>query len=767
RQRLQREKQLPVGDVIRILSDVADALAYAHDKGVVHRDIKPDNILLAGRHALVTDFGVAKAVSIASAGPQAVTSGVALGTPAYMAPEQALAEPDLDQRVDIYALSVVGYELLTGAPPFDGPTPQAILTAHVLDAVPLLAERRSDVPAGLTTVIERGLAKQRTDRWPTAHELVHALEPLATPSGGSTPAGVPPVARRPSLLWLAVGVVVLAALAIGGYLARPPAPVTGFSESQLTFSGSVRSSAISPDGQFLAFVADSAGAAWLMVQETRGGRAIPLARAGRMGHVSWSGDGSEVRAFAYDAGASYLQTVPRLGGPSKLLKVSPWSVPSPDGTRIFDLPQGGMRVKIRNMVQGDSITAPLEAGWWFSPPVWSPDGRWVAAAAFQQTGAGARLVVMSATDLSTVVALEDSVALGTPAWDGRSRALYYLRGSTGLVDLYRLPLDRNGKGQAAPELVRAGLSVGSPDVHISFTSPVSISSDGTRLVYTQRHEWSNLGMVAFDDWKKGGTPTPLTTGSARFKYSRISPDGRKVAVIREQTDGATLQLLPLGPGQPEDVGRFHEGLGLAWAPNGQRILICIVEPDSGIGIRIYNLGDLTAQTRFYGGTGATPEWLDDSTLVAPRPGNRSLQLLPLDGRPPRLMPGVDTTGWMLWPRRSPDGRYVVYAWNAGRNRQDVQLLSLRDSTSRELASGIMDPIGWSSDSRQVYLSSSQYLDDADKIVVISIAGGAARPVAEFPPDLEVLEVTPDGRRAVLNMQQHQSDAWMMRLNPRK
>jgi serine/threonine protein kinase len=766
RQRLQREGSLPIGEVIRILADVADALAYAHDKGVVHRDIKPDNILLAGRHALVTDFGVAKAVSLAVTSPRELTGGLAIGTPAYMAPEQALAEPDLDQRVDIYALSIVGYELLTGNPPFDGPTAQAILTAHVLDAVPPLAERRADTPPALVSVLERGLAKQRTDRWPSAHELIHALEPLATPSGGSTPAGVTPVEPRPSPLWLVAGVVVLAALAIAGYLSRPAPSVPAFSESQLTFSGSVQSAAISPDGQFLAFVSESAGSAYLMLQESRGGRAISLARAGRMGLVTWSGDGAEVRSFAYDAGSSYIQTVPRLGGPTRLIQVSPWSMPSPDGTRIFDLPQGGRQMRIRNLSTGDSIMAPLEPGWWFSPPLWSTDGRWIAAAAFRQTGAGARLVVISADNLRLTVALEDSVALGTPAWDGTRRALYYLRGATGLVDLYRLALDRNGKGSAPPELVRAGLSVGSPDVHISFTSPVSLSADGTRLVYTQRHEWSNIGVIGLEDWKKGGSPAPLTTGSARYQFARVSPDGHTLAVIRNQTDGATLQLLPLGPGQPQDLGRFQEGVGISWSPDGSRILAGIVSPDSGIGVTIYRLADLRAQTLFYGATGASPEWLDDSTLVTPRPGNRTLQVLPLGAGTPHLLPGVDTNGWMLWPRRSPDGTRLVFAWNRGKGKQGVYLVDLRDSTSREILPGIVYPVGWSAGNREVYAVSSKYLADSDQVTVVPIDGRPVRKLASFPPHMEVLEVTADGARAVLNLHEHQADAWLMRLTRR-
>src|SRR6185503_4986516 len=143
RARLTREGELPVMESVRILRDVADALSYAHRHGVVHRDIKPDNVLLSDSHALVTDFGVAKALD--EARQSSITgTGLALGTPAYMAPEQAAADPHTDHRADIYALGVLGYEILAGRPPFRGPTAQAVVAAHVLQTpVPLASSGRA------------------------------------------------------------------------------------------------------------------------------------------------------------------------------------------------------------------------------------------------------------------------------------------------------------------------------------------------------------------------------------------------------------------------------------------------------------------------------------------------------------------------------------------------------------------------------------------------------------------------------------------------
>jgi serine/threonine-protein kinase len=194
RVKLAREGELPVGEAIRILREVVDALAYAHRNGVVHRDIKPDNVLLSEGHAVVTDFGVAKAVS-ASSGSSSLTSlGVALGTPAYMAPEQAAADPHTDHRADIYAVGALAYEMLSGRPPFTGATPQAVMAMHVTEAPEPVTRHRTAVSEGLNALVMRCLEKKAADRWQSAAELVPQLDAFTTPTGGTTPTGTQPVA---------------------------------------------------------------------------------------------------------------------------------------------------------------------------------------------------------------------------------------------------------------------------------------------------------------------------------------------------------------------------------------------------------------------------------------------------------------------------------------------------------------------------------------------------------------------------------------------
>ena len=194
RAKLAREGALPVGEAVRILRDICDALAYAHKHGVVHRDIKPDNVLLSNDHALVVDFGVAKAVS-ESTGELSLTSmGVALGTPTYMSPEQAAANPHVDHRSDIYSLGALAYEMLCGRPPFEGGTPQAMLAAHVTQAPEPVTAHRATVPPAMNDLVMRCLAKLPADRYQTADELKHQFDAMTTPSGGVTPTGTQPVA---------------------------------------------------------------------------------------------------------------------------------------------------------------------------------------------------------------------------------------------------------------------------------------------------------------------------------------------------------------------------------------------------------------------------------------------------------------------------------------------------------------------------------------------------------------------------------------------
>ena len=225
RTRLARDGELPVRDAIRILKDVADALAYAHARGIVHRDIKPDNVLLSGHHAVVADFGVAKAVSQAKGQSGLTSVGVALGTPAYMAPEQAAGDPNIDHRADIYALGAMAYEMLTGRAIFRGMSPHQMLAAHITEPVQPVTDLRPAMPPALADLIMECLAKNPADRPQSAAEVLQTLEAMGTPSGAlsATTASTTMrhVLRRPRNRRVALGLAAALVLAVGWIALRP------------------------------------------------------------------------------------------------------------------------------------------------------------------------------------------------------------------------------------------------------------------------------------------------------------------------------------------------------------------------------------------------------------------------------------------------------------------------------------------------------------------------------------------------------------------
>src|SRR5689334_20365818 len=185
-------KRLAISEVIGIARDVAKALQFAHERGVVHRDIKPDNVLLSGGTAVVTDFGIAKAIAAARHGvtdlpaPTLTQLGTSIGTPAYMAPEQAAGDPNVDHRADLYAFGCMIYELLAGRPPFTDRTPVRILAAHMGERPKPVAELRPDAPSALTELVMRCLEKEPDARPQSAAQVLHALDGVT--SGNGTPA---------------------------------------------------------------------------------------------------------------------------------------------------------------------------------------------------------------------------------------------------------------------------------------------------------------------------------------------------------------------------------------------------------------------------------------------------------------------------------------------------------------------------------------------------------------------------------------------------
>ena len=266
RARILKKGILPATEVVRTLREVASALSFAHQNGIIHRDIKPDNVLLISRSAMVTDFGVAKALTVSSdeRNPDSLTSlGIALGTPSYIAPEQATADPTMDHRADIYSFGAMAYEMLSGKPPFAAKTPQAMLAAHISERPVPLIERRPDVPPMLNALVMSCLEKSPDKRPQTADQLMTLLDEIVlsrddtrTPTEPSEPAVLPPPpppptrksspspARRYLIIGGALAIVALGVFIGRSMLGRKPLPAPG--DFPQTPSSQVKSIAVLP-----------------------------------------------------------------------------------------------------------------------------------------------------------------------------------------------------------------------------------------------------------------------------------------------------------------------------------------------------------------------------------------------------------------------------------------------------------------------------------------------------------------------------------------
>ena len=396
RERLNRDRELPVGDAVRILRDVVDALTEAHSRGLVHRDIKPENVLLRGRHALVADFGVAKAVSEATGRQELTTAGVALGTPAYMAPEQASAAPNLDHRVDIYAVGVMAYEMLSGQPPFHGSTAQQVLAAHMTEAPTPVTQHRDAVPRDLASLVMRCLEKRPADRWQTTEDLLHPLEALATPSGGVTPTQTQPLAAISKAKHPLAAVVVSAAAVVAvillvvlrGLPTTNDAPIQLPVPRQITanpIETAITGAAISPDGTYLAFV-DPRGL-HLMILDTRETHTVEIDGSMTPWRVSWHPSGTRLLVLASgDDGNQDLWSVSMLGGrPISVLSNVMFATQSPDGQRVAVIRGASARGQSLREIwlagpNGEDpqllLTAEHHESFW--QLAWSPDSRRLA-----------------------------------------------------------------------------------------------------------------------------------------------------------------------------------------------------------------------------------------------------------------------------------------------------------------------------------------------------------------------------------------------------
>ncbi len=565
RARLERERQLPLDAALRIASEVADALGYAHRQGVIHRDIKPENILLHDGRPVVADFGIALAVQTAG-GARMTQTGLSLGTPQYMSPEQAMGERTIDARSDIYALGAVTYEMLTGEPPFTGATVQAIVAKVLTERPGNPTAVRDTIPRHVEATVLRALAKLPADRWATATEFAHALQhPEATAALTAAPPAGQPAPRAKSTgskgLLTVLGVATLASAAAALWAWNRPAPPARVSLLALALPDSqravelnaLRRMALTRDGSQLAYVGAYNNSSAIYVRALDD--TVPRRLRGTEGaaFVRWSPTGTELLFSAFGARAMRIGTT---GGGATL--VAERAIPSDWGER------GDILVTIDNAIW--RVTSSGERHLVARPD--SGSGHSFSGARFLP---GDRDVVFTFS-----------------AGDGGQAP-----NSVALVSVDKGAVTRLGIEGRIVDVANGFLLVGQQSTLVAYpfsASSRSVTGPPVPLVEGVQQSGAGISAAASQEgtlvFGNGGfgRRTVLVAvnrqGQERalseprlFSWPRISPDGRRVAVeVGGETGGYDVWLLSLASRAFSRLTTNYSGVRpFAWSADGKSV----------------------------------------------------------------------------------------------------------------------------------------------------------------------------------------------------
>jgi Tol biopolymer transport system component len=554
---LARERQLPVADAVRIAREVADALMYAHSHGVIHRDIKPENILLQGGHALVADFGIALAAS-RTGGARLTETGMSLGTPHYMSPEQAMGERDLDARSDVYALGCVLYEMLVGEPPFTGPSAQSIVAKVLTEPAPRVRTRRPLVPESVDDAIATALEKLPADRMRSAEAFGAALDASLVSTGRTASA---PTRRRSVLPLVAAATLAvlasLASLALGNWFgaSRAAPPLAFGRDTHVTWDPALEvTPVLSPDGKMVAYAGGQITSFRIMVRAIGAGRAQPLTgdTTAMESNPQWTSDGSRVLFLA--RGGVY--SAPAGGGPARA--EVPGDPRAPVGAAA--LSNDGKRLAF---ARGDTLfvrdgNAPPHSVARMAQPTlcaWAPNDRFVACtsgnAQYSLPGvlfanrAPSQVVLWRASD-NAVVPVTDVPSLNaSPTWSADARWLYFISDRDGPRDLYGIRLGSDGHPSGAPVRLTTGLNA----------HTAALSANGQRLAYSRFSIRSSIWTMPMPVH-----PPAMTTGAVRVTNANenievfdVSADGRWLYYDSDLSGNSDIFRLRTGGGEPEQL----------------------------------------------------------------------------------------------------------------------------------------------------------------------------------------------------------------------
>lgn len=690
RDRLVREKQLPVDDALRIGREVEDALDYAHAHGVIHRDIKPENILLEAGHAVVADFGVARAVDRAGGGRQ-TEPGIAIGTPAYMSPEQASGSTDLDGRSDLYSLGCVLYEMLAGQPPFTGPTNESLVQQHLTAVPPNVTVMRPSVPEWVATAINRSLAKTPADRM------------LRLELGGAAPEREFWRSwRRLAVLATSLLAVVLLVLAANRLRSRtrarsetPASIVLAMPLAQPVADAPDLTFDLSPDGRTFVYVGQSEDGQQLFRQGVNGLEARPVAGTVGARAPVFSPDG---RWLAFLA-KGRVQRVPIEGGVPAVVTSAPGAVQglawADNGTIIFALTTASGLVAVpREGGPAVALTRPDSARGVYSHrwPQALPGGSGVLFTAWTGRAETARIAVLSLRTSRTVYLM--------PGVTARYLASGHLVCGTsdGRLELWDFDSKTLRLG-SEPRVIAQG-------VRTSPAANFAVSREGT-LVYMTR-ETAERRVVIVDRDGHQDAVVPLT---GDVSDPRFSPDGTRLAFTK-RTDGlAGVWTFDLGRGLLSPLTSNSENLYPLWTPTGDRIAFSSSRGGT-IDLQWIGLAEGSEGQTLLGGPGdKVPEsWSPDGRELVFRttsPGTgRDIWRLPL-GEAAVPVAVQATPADERSSALAPNGRLLAYVSDES-GRDEVYVRSFPSGTSRWQVSttGGSEP-AWSRDGSELFYRSGR------------------------------------------------------------
>ena len=753
RGKLDRETQFGIDESVRIAREVADALDYAHRKGVIHRDIKPENILLHDGRPMVADFGIALAVS-AAAGGRMTETGLSLGTPHYMSPEQATAEKEITARADIYSLGSVLYEMLTGNPPHTGASAQQIIMKIIAEPVEAVTKYRKSVPPNVAAAVAKSLEKLPADRFESAKAFADALgnPAFATATTTSTSWAAASahggVSRRTFSITASVAALALVIAVLGWMRPTPVAAVSRFSialpDSQALVALQQPNGyrlAISPDGRMIAHVGPGAmpGSTRLWVRSLDQLRAIPLAGTDGAFNPAFSPDGKHLAFMAGTPRA--IRTIAVTGGPATTLTDSlvdrgglSWG---PDGYVYFDghLAGDGLArvretggapevVSMPDTVRGES---------WHAGPSTLPNGRGVLISIARRRGLADYEV--GVVDLKT-----GKHKVLVPGAFGRYASTGHLLWVTPTGVLMAAPFDADrltlsGSGVPVVEGIKTG-ALARGEVVLSANGTLAYvegasTARGRELIWVTR---DGVATLVDSQW-------PVLLGSRVV----LSPDGRAaVAAVADARGTLQVWVKQLDRGPATKLA--DSGLTPSWSPDGRAILFTSQRgelmrgPADGSALPVAIRSGAQFAGAVYSPDGKWVVYTSAGQLYAvPTGGDTAVRLLERG------------TGIRGQPTISPDGRWIAYVSDESGAIQ----VYVRPFPNAQTAKWQVSSIGgrmprWSHDGRELF-----YLDDRLDLVVVPIPpaptftmGTPRRLFAggEYYMAASGFDVSPDGRR---------------------